>query len=385
MYEWAEFRHFRYLLKILEKGEFRAAAEELYTSQPNLTVQANQFQDHASVRLFRKLKSGQIGPTETGMAFIALARLVLEVRDEAIDALIAIERGEVNLVRFGSTALVDEKLFRGFCALHKEVLPKCIVRPTHGDAAHLVQEVLAGIVDAAIVTLPLAHPDLHVEELRRDRLVVCLRKDDPLAAKAAIQPSDLQDNLAVLYHPQRHPDAHARLLELLSDAGVSVEEYSRASHPTEMRALVKDGFGFALIREGTLLEDDLTTRPILGVDWTVDTAAIYHKQRHPKTVPVLVRRITCASSRLLPFCLSKARRCAVSRLVTTMMNCSGAYLSELLGILPNLRPALLLRSCNLGAGFRGEGTLLGCSCRHGCGCCHACCRPAGTALRGRTV
>ena len=65
MYEWAEFRHFRYLLKILEKGGFRAAAEELYTSQPNLTVQARQFQDHASVRLFRKLKSGQIRPTET--------------------------------------------------------------------------------------------------------------------------------------------------------------------------------------------------------------------------------------------------------------------------------------------------------------------------------
>jgi DNA-binding transcriptional LysR family regulator len=291
MYEWAEFRHFRYLLKILEKGGFRAAAEELHTSQPNLTVQARQFQDHASVRLFRKVKSGQIRPTETGVAFIVLARLVLEVRDEAIDALIAIERGEINLVRFGSTPLVDEKLFRSFCTLHKELLPRCAVRPTHGDAAHLAQEVLAGIVDAAIVTLPLAHPDLHIEELRRDRLVACLRKDNPLATKAAIQPSDLQDNLAILYHPQRHPDAHARLLELLSDAGVSVEEYSRASHPSEMRTLVKDGYGFALIREGTLLEDDLTTRPILGVDWTVDTAVIYHKQRHPKTVPILVRKL----------------------------------------------------------------------------------------------
>src|SRR5271156_5761074 len=103
MYDWAELRHFRYLLTVLEKGGFRAAAEELYTSQPNLTVQARQFQDHASVRLFRKLKNGQIRPTETGIAFIALARLVLEVRDEAIDALIAIERGEVNLIRFGST------------------------------------------------------------------------------------------------------------------------------------------------------------------------------------------------------------------------------------------------------------------------------------------
>jgi DNA-binding transcriptional LysR family regulator len=291
MYEWAEFRHFRYLLKILEKGGFRAAAEELYTSQPNLTVQARQFQDHASVRLFRKRKSGQILPTETGIAFIALARLVLEVRDEVIDALIAIERGEVNLVRVGSTPLVDEKLFRSFCASHKELLPRCTVRPTHGDAAHLAQEVLAGVVDAAIVTLPLTHPDLHIEELRHDRLVACLRKDNPLTGKAAIQPSDLQDNLTILYHPQRHPDAHTRLLELLSDAGVAVDDYSRASHPSEMQTLVKEGYGLALIREGALLDEGLTTRPILGVDWTVDTAVIYHKQRHPKTFPILVRKL----------------------------------------------------------------------------------------------
>jgi hypothetical protein len=58
-----------------------------------------------------------------------------------------------------------------------------------------------------------------------------------------------------------------------------------------MQALVKEGHGLALIREGTLLEEGLTTRPILGVDWTVDTAVIYHKQRHPKTIPLLVRKL----------------------------------------------------------------------------------------------
>ena len=54
--------------------------------------------------------------------------------------------------------------------------------------------------------------------------------------------------------------------------------------------LVKDGHGFSLIREGTPLHEDLTTRPIAGVDWTVDTAVIYHKQWRPKTVPLLVRK-----------------------------------------------------------------------------------------------
>lgn len=300
MYDWAEFRHFLYLLKVLERGGFRVAAEELHTSQPNLTVQARRFQDHAAVRLFRKSKSGQIRPTETGIAFITLARLVLEIRDEVIDALIAIERGEFGTVRFGSTPLVDQNLFRSFCGLHKELLPRITVRPTHGDAAQLAKEVLDGMVDAAIITLPLTHPDLRVEELRRDRIVVCLRKDHPLAAKAMLQVSDLQDNLTIIYHPQRHLDAHVRLLELLGDAGVTLEDYSCASHPSEMQTLVKEGHGLALIREGTLLEGGLITRRLVGVDWTVDTAVVYHKQRHPKTVPILVRRLKRSLQKNIP-------------------------------------------------------------------------------------
>jgi DNA-binding transcriptional LysR family regulator len=291
MYDWAEFRHFLYLLKILERGGFRVAAEELHTSQPNLTVQARRFQDQASVRLLRKSKSGQIRPTETGLAFITMARLVLEIREEVIDALIAIERGEVGVARFGSTPLVDQDLFRRFCALHKEILPRNTVRPTHGDAGQLAKEILDGRVDAAIITLPLTHPEFHVEELWRDRLVVCLRRDHPLASKAVLQVSDLQDNLRVIYHPQRHPDAHDRLMELLGDAGVTLEDCSCASHPSEIQTLVKEGHGLALIREGTLLEDGLMTRRLSGVDWTVDTAVIYHKQRHPKTVPILVRML----------------------------------------------------------------------------------------------
>jgi DNA-binding transcriptional LysR family regulator len=243
MYDWAEFRHFRYLLTILEKQGFRTAAEELHTSQPNLTVQARQFQENSSVKLFRRLKDGRIRPTETGVAFIELARSLLEMREETIDALIAIERGQVSTIRLGSTPLVDQELFRSFCSIHKTILPTASVRPTHGDTAHLAEEILAGSVDAAVVTLPLKDPNLHVEELRRDRLLVCLRKDHPLASKAALKTGDLQENLAILYHPQRHPDAHHRLLELLADAGVSIEEYSRASHPSEMQTLVKEGYG----------------------------------------------------------------------------------------------------------------------------------------------
>src|SRR5258708_12691218 len=107
MYDWAELCHFRNLLTILERQGFRAAAEELHTSQPGLTVQASRFQENASIRLFLKTKSGRIRPTETGIAFMPLARELLDTRDEVIDTLIPIDHGHIDTLRFGCAPLVD--------------------------------------------------------------------------------------------------------------------------------------------------------------------------------------------------------------------------------------------------------------------------------------
>ena len=291
MNDWAEFRHFKYLLAIAEHKGFRAAAEYLHTAQPNLSAQAKQFQDLSEVHLFRKGKDGRIRLTATGVAFKSIAQGLLDARDEAIAALIAIERGEIRALKFGCTPSVDRALFHTACNIHKELVPGCPVRATHGDTVQVVEELISGEIDVAIVTLPVTDLRLCMEEIRRDRLVVCLRRDHPLAAKAALPPTDLQENLTILYHPQRHPSAHERLLELLAEAGLKVDEYSRASHPTEVQELVKQGYGFALIREGTVLDKELVTRPIVGVGWTVDTAIVYNKMHHPKTVPVLLRQL----------------------------------------------------------------------------------------------
>ena len=58
-----------------------------------------------------------------------------------------------------------------------------------------------------------------------------------------------------------------------------------------MQSLVKEGHGLALIREGTPLLGNLITRPIAGVDWTMDTAIIYRKDSHPRVIPALARTL----------------------------------------------------------------------------------------------
>lgn len=291
MYEWAEFRHFRYLLSILELQGFRAAAEKLHTAQPNLSVQAKQFQENASIQLYEKLKNGRIKPTRTGEAFKAAAKYLLDALQEVMEALVAIEHDDLTVVRFGSSPLADPDLFSDLCQLHKELLPSCSIHPERGDTNQLIHDVLSGVIDLAIITRPVDNSNLIVEDLCRDRLVVCLRADHPLAQKKALKLDEIAGDLKIFYHPDRHLNAHLRLLELLGERGVRIAGYSRASHPLEMQSLIKEGYGFALIREGMSVDSELTTRPIVGVDWTVDTALIYRSDRHPKTIPVVVRQL----------------------------------------------------------------------------------------------
>jgi DNA-binding transcriptional LysR family regulator len=291
MYDWAEFRHFRYLLSILELQGFRAAAEKLHTAQPNLSIQAKQFQEAASVQLYERLKDGRIKPTRTGEAFKLIAKYLLDAREEAMEALVAIENDNLIVVRFGCSPLADPGLFSDLCQIHKDLLPSCSIHPERHDTTQLIDEVISGSIDAAIVTRPVDNSALKIEDLCHDRLVVCLRADHPLASKNALQLPDIGDNLRILYHPERHPSAHQRLLELLRGVGIQIGTYSRASHPLEMQSLVKDGYGFALVREGVSLDSELTTRPIVGVDWTVDTALIYRSDHYPKTIPVVIRQL----------------------------------------------------------------------------------------------
>lgn len=209
-----------------------------------------------------------------------------------IAALKAIHKGEIPEIRLGCGTLVDPNLFNAARALHKRLLPNCPIHHNLADSAQLAAEVIQGKVHAALITLPADAPELRVELMRRDRLVVCLRSDDPLAImKSALHPSDLSGRPGILYDAARHPAAHTRLMEMLAEAGIEMEEHSRVSHPVDMQRLVFEGDGLALIREGTALLGGLTTRPIHGKSWTVDTALVYPKERYLKTIPVLAREL----------------------------------------------------------------------------------------------
>ena len=112
MDDYAEFRHLKYLLAIIEHKGVRAAAEALHITQPSLSRQAKEFQQHYKLNFYRKSKSGRIEITKTGHALPIIFRDLLEARDEAIAALEAIELGEAEVLRIGCSPLSTKRFAR---------------------------------------------------------------------------------------------------------------------------------------------------------------------------------------------------------------------------------------------------------------------------------
>jgi len=289
--DYAEFRHLRYLLAIVEHNGLRAAAEALNLSEPSLSRQARDFQQHYKLKFYRRSKTGRIEITRTGRALPIIFRDLLEARDEAIAALEAIERGEAETLRIGCTPFVDKKICERAAQLQRELVPGSKIKLLRDNTAPLLKELVHDHLDAAIVSLPVTDESVRIEIIKRDRLVVCLPDNDALAKKSALSAGDLTHNLTVFRSPSQHPAAHARLLELLGELGVWFEEHAHVSHPQEMLEAVKNGEGFALVREGTPMMEGVTTRPIIGVDWTFDTAIVFSRNPKSRIVPVIAKHL----------------------------------------------------------------------------------------------
>jgi hypothetical protein len=53
--------------------------------------------------------------------------------------------------------------------------------------------------------------------------------------------------------------------------------------------MVRERLCIALIRQSEPLHEDLTTRPIEGVNWTIDSAIAYREEHDQEALPLLLR------------------------------------------------------------------------------------------------
>ena len=121
----------------------------------------------------------------------------LQTRVEIVNAIHAIQQASLHPFRMGFSPFVEQYVIGTVCTAYKEILPRALVIPQNGDTEDLVERLKARELDAPLVTLPLASDGVVVQPILQESLVVCIRKDDPLAGEVELNTGDLNGRLGI--------------------------------------------------------------------------------------------------------------------------------------------------------------------------------------------
>jgi DNA-binding transcriptional LysR family regulator len=229
------------------------------------------------------------------------ARQLLQTRTEIIEAVQAIHQSTLLPFRLGFSPLVEEQVVDTVCHAYHELFPGSEILPEGADTEDLFERLAQGTLDAALITLPVGGDGITVQPVMHQRLVVCIPEGDPLAQFPEIPPAALAEKLSIFGDPRQHPRAHARLLEMLNEQGIQLRLTNPTFNADHVQWMVKEKICYALIREHEPLRSGLTTRPIQGASWTVDSAIAYMSNSGQLALPLLLhdleKRFPLASTR----------------------------------------------------------------------------------------
>ena len=284
-----ELRHLKNFIAVAKAGNISRAAESLFISQSCLSEQMKQLEEAAQVNLLVRHHGG-VHATPAAAILIAGSKQVIKLLDDVLTATRSAETGTSVPIRFGFSSFADQSLFEMVCSIHTALYPTCKIRSQIGGNVELLALLDNGDIDAALLTLPVSGAGLKTYALTQTRLVACMRADDPLSKLHEITPADLGSKLTIFRDPKQHPEAHSRLIEMLDEVGITGDVANTKSNPHDLQWTVGSSYGYALIREGSLLHDGLVTRPIAGVTWTVDSALIVGRTTQ-RTLPLFVKEL----------------------------------------------------------------------------------------------
>lgn len=274
-----DIRVLKYFLAVVREENITKAADILHVTQPTLSRQLSKMEEDLGVQLFLRGKKG-ITLTEEGLLLRRRAEEIVELADKAerelteheelIDGEVSIGSGELASVQ------VLPELFKSF----KERYPKVQFDLYTGNADQIKQRLDNGLTDMGILLEPV---EIEKYDFIRfsipERWVVLMRSDDPIAQKDVMTIDDLV-NLPLIFVKRQSIRneleswfrGHIDELNIVATSNMS----------TNAAILVEQGFGYALVVEGSLPFLDTTKvcyRPLSPERTT--TSVIAWKKNQP--------------------------------------------------------------------------------------------------------
>jgi len=229
-------RQLQYLVAVAELGGFSRAAARCHVSQPSLSAQVALAEEALGVRVFeRDRRVVRVSPA--GAAILERARQVLLAAKDLANTARRQADPFTGTIRVGVIPTVCPYLLPEIAPALREKYPRLTILWTEEKTATLVNRIVAGDLDAAILARDTKAAGLAFVEIGRDRFLVAAAPDHPLMRSArSLTPAALEGTEVLLLE-----DGHClrdQALALCSRVGATEAGYRATSVPTLVQMVV---------------------------------------------------------------------------------------------------------------------------------------------------
>ena len=240
-----EIRQLRAFVAIAESGTFTAGALRVHVTQAAISMQIRQLETEIGAKVFVRAPRHVI-LTEAGEQLLRRARHILREHDAALDEIAELAGAERGRLRIGSASamVLTEQLPTILKELRKQH-PAAEIAVTSGTSEVLVDQILAGEVDVAFVSLPVDERGIKTERLSDDQLVAIASPRHKLAKQRTISAYTLAGERLIL--GERGGNTRRLIDQFFAQAGVSLRVAMELSRQQAIKRMVEEDMGVGIV------------------------------------------------------------------------------------------------------------------------------------------
>jgi DNA-binding transcriptional LysR family regulator len=240
-----DLRQLSSFIAVAEEGQLSKAAVRLCLSQPPLSRHIQALEAELGVLLFERTATG-MELTQAGAALLEEARNIESLVRQATHKTRRAGTGRSGHLRVGiygsSIYGVVPRILRQFRLSYPEVELTLHYAQTPAQ----VQALRRGQVDIVFERMVPIEPDIHVQLICRERLLVAMTMSHPLAAREWVHIGDLRDETFIL---GSEVTAASRVVEICRKAGFIPRLAEPSSNVVTATLLAAVGAGVTLVPE----------------------------------------------------------------------------------------------------------------------------------------
>jgi DNA-binding transcriptional LysR family regulator len=240
-----EIRQLRAFVAIAESGTFTAGALRVHVTQAAISMQIRQLETEIGAKVFVRAPRHVI-LTEAGEQLLRRARHILREHDAALDEIAELAGAERGRLRIGSASamVLTEQLPSILKDLRKQH-PAADIAVTSGTSEVLVDQILAGEVDVAFVSLPVDMRGIKTERLSQDQLVAIASPRHKLAKQRTISAYTLAGERLIL--GERGGNTRRLIDQFFAQAGVTLRVAMELSRQQAIKRMVEEDMGVGIV------------------------------------------------------------------------------------------------------------------------------------------